>query len=74
VSKKEKEYLEKQSEHPVLISVGMLRKNGLYHPFTMKTQGSKVISNKIEDGDMKAIAQETLKINVVRQILDAQEI
>lgn len=61
------ETLMNSSQAPVVTSVGVMRVPGTnnYISYTVKTQGTKVVSIEVEEPNLRAIAEETAKINFV---------
>ena len=68
------EVLETDGKIPDLTAVGMLNlgSGAKYVSFVLKTKGDKVVSIEVTEPDMKAIAVEALKTEVVLKFIDPE--
>lgn len=61
-------------ELPVVTSIGWVRTEGNnWSVLIIRTQGDKVVSVEAEEPNMKPIAFETLKIKLIREVVDKSE-
>jgi len=58
------------SELPVVLSIGIEKKGGLYSAFTMKTQGDRVIEKSAHQADIKESSLGTFYIMMLEKFID----
>lgn len=61
---------EQEESLPILTSLGFTKQGGLWVVYTIKTQGDKVVSAEVSNGDTKAIAFEEFKIKAVKEFVE----
>lgn len=57
---------------PILTSIGFHKKGGLWQVYTLRTQGTKVLSFELSEGDTRMIALEEFKKIAVREFIDKE--
>lgn len=63
----------KNSDAPILISMGMEKVGKLYQPFILKTQDGKVIEKTDYQPDLKISAQMVLHDHIVKQFVNNED-
>ena len=61
-----------EQELPILTSVGFNKMDGLWRVYTLRTQGTKVLSVELTEGDTRFIALEEFKKIAVREFIDKE--